>query len=216
MLSDWYTSGCKPEPRARWVEGQIEIEGEGFPSKPLPDGVRVWSDFINEAGLFIGVPASFIAGVMATESGGDQYAGSHAGAKGLMQLIPSTASHVAKRNVSAEELLNDPKLNIELGTQYLAEQLYRYDNNPIKASAAYNAGGAYCTGNCLNRWGLRADCDKGVAVDYTTRVIEYTNAAVASGLFGGARVSKVYSTWSILGLGAVAVGLAYFWKKRNE
>lgn len=73
----------------------------------------------------------------------DIEAHSPVGAKGLMQIMPSTARHVAKKYRlqyhNASDLFNVEK-NIELGSQYLHELLARYDGNRILAFAAYNAG----------------------------------------------------------------------------
>ncbi|SJN53824.1 Soluble lytic murein transglycosylase precursor [Vibrio ruber DSM 16370] len=77
------------------------------------------------------------------ESAMDIEAHSPVGAKGLMQIMPSTARHVAKKYRlqyhNANDLFNVEK-NIELGSQYLHELLTRYDGNRILAFAAYNAG----------------------------------------------------------------------------
>ena len=64
---------------------------------------------------------------------------SGAGARGVMQIMPATARHVAKRPVSIRKL-NDPEQNIALGTKYLSQLLTKHDNNQILATAAYNAG----------------------------------------------------------------------------
>jgi hypothetical protein len=105
---------------------------------------------------------------------------SPAGACGLMQLIPSTASSMAGRIVTCDELINDPALNIELGTTYIEYQMNAYDSNPIKVTAAYNAGSARCS-NCqscaCNQWGLVADCYNGQQVDYPLMVMGFANDA---------------------------------------
>lgn len=68
---------------------------------------------------------------------------SKAGALGLMQVMPSTGKLVAKRNNipyrSWRSLLN-PNTNVALGTTYLRDMQSRFQNNPVLASAAYNAG----------------------------------------------------------------------------
>ncbi|GAB4125525.1 MAG: lytic transglycosylase domain-containing protein [Rhodothalassiaceae bacterium] len=77
------------------------------------------------------------------ESQFDPRAVSHVGALGLMQLMPATASRLARRldrPYSRERLLNDPAFNLQLGETYLGDLLRRYDYSPILALAAYNAG----------------------------------------------------------------------------
>ena len=75
---------------------------------------------------------------------------SSAGARGLMQLMPSTAKLIAKSEgikYSSQNKLLEVDFNIRLGSNYLQWMLDRYDNNRILASAAYNAG----PGN-VDRW----------------------------------------------------------------
>lgn len=66
-------------------------------------------------------------------------AASHAGALGLMQVMPGTARYLAKKSVKRNTLL-DPNRNVELGTQYMRYLMDKMDNNPILATASYNAG----------------------------------------------------------------------------
>ena len=60
------------------------------------------------------------------------------GARGLMQLMPTTAKRMRK-SVSVAQLSN-PKVNIELGTKYFEGLMKRYDNNLVHVLSAYNAG----------------------------------------------------------------------------
>ncbi|MBN7823700.1 lytic transglycosylase domain-containing protein [Bowmanella dokdonensis] len=66
-------------------------------------------------------------------------ANSGAGAKGLMQLMPGTARYLAKKQVS-NQVLFDPQQNVEFGTQYLRYLMDKMQDNPVLATAAYNAG----------------------------------------------------------------------------
>ena len=66
-------------------------------------------------------------------------AASHAGALGLMQVMPGTARYLAKKKVNRNTLFN-PNRNVELGTQYMRYLMDKMDNNPILATASYNAG----------------------------------------------------------------------------
>lgn len=77
------------------------------------------------------------------ESAFDQYAVSHAGARGLMQLMPATARRVAAaENVaySRSRLTQDPGYNTRLGGAYLADQIDRFGGYLPMAAGAYNAG----------------------------------------------------------------------------
>lgn len=68
---------------------------------------------------------------------------SHAGATGLMQLMPATAEWVAKQlgiPNFRQNLVSDVNTNLQLGTYYLKHVLSTLDNQPLLASAAYNAG----------------------------------------------------------------------------
>lgn len=68
---------------------------------------------------------------------------SHAGATGLMQLMPATAEWVAKQlriPNFRQNLIVDVNTNLQLGTYYLKHVLSTLDNQPLLASAAYNAG----------------------------------------------------------------------------
>jgi soluble lytic murein transglycosylase-like protein len=81
------------------------------------------------------VPKALVAAVTAVESGFRPHAVSRAGAKGLMQLMPSTAKRVG----IAERELFDPKRNILAGARVLAVLLRHYDGDLISALVAYNA-----------------------------------------------------------------------------
>jgi len=68
---------------------------------------------------------------------------SSAGARGLMQLMPDTAKWVAKQLGMAnfqQNLVTQVDINLRLGTYYLKHVLTSLDNQPLLASAAYNAG----------------------------------------------------------------------------
>lgn len=81
-----------------------------------------------------GVPVELICGVILQESGGNPRAVSHAGAKGLMQLMPATARRFGVRDVF------DPVQNIVGGTRYLRFLLDRFGGDLTLAIAGYNAG----------------------------------------------------------------------------
>ncbi|GLQ99515.1 transglycosylase SLT domain-containing protein [Dyella mobilis] len=92
-----------------------------------------------------GIDPSWAYGILRQESAWVSDAQSGADARGLMQLLPSTAAEVARRNGlpwAGGDSLYDPVVNIELGTRYLAQMGNRFDGSPWLTSAAYNAGAA--------------------------------------------------------------------------
>lgn len=80
------------------------------------------------------IDPDFVNSVIKAESNFHPRAVSPKGAQGLMQLMPGTANKLGVKDPF------DPKDNLEAGTAYLRELLTLYDNDPIKALAAYNAG----------------------------------------------------------------------------
>jgi soluble lytic murein transglycosylase len=91
-----------------------------------------------------------VVALIRQESLFDTRARSSAAALGLMQLLSTTATRVAKQlglTAPSSEKLFDPELNVTLGTHYLQNLLRRYSNNWFKAIAAYNAGEA-----AVDRW----------------------------------------------------------------
>jgi hypothetical protein len=81
-----------------------------------------------------GLQESLVFAVIRVESNGDPNAVSHAGAAGLMQLMPGTAHEMGVTNII------DPKQNIAGGTQYLSKLIKLFDGDIRLALAGYNAG----------------------------------------------------------------------------
>ena len=93
---------------------------------------------------------AFAHGIMRQESSFDRAAVSHAGARGMMQLMPGTAREVAGRiglPYDFGRLTADPSYNISLGSSYLATMMDQWGGNAVLAAASYNAG----AGN-VRRW----------------------------------------------------------------
>jgi soluble lytic murein transglycosylase len=93
---------------------------------------------------------SWVMGLMRSESALAEDAISHAGARGLMQVTPQTATQLARRHsipYSGRAQLLEPETNVLFGTTYLRELLDRYGQNPVLATGAYNAGP-----NAVDRW----------------------------------------------------------------
>jgi Transglycosylase SLT domain len=81
-----------------------------------------------------GVPARLVAAIIEAESDFDPRAVSRKGARGLMQLMPETASMLAVHDAF------DPYANIDAGVRHLRRLIDRFDGDLPLAIAAYNAG----------------------------------------------------------------------------
>lgn len=87
--------------------------------------------------------AAIVLSIIRQESNFSTDAVSPAGARGLMQILPSTAKQIArkkKKPFSPAMLNSNPDFNVEMGSTYFAEMLKRFDGSYILAVAAYNAG----------------------------------------------------------------------------
>jgi soluble lytic murein transglycosylase-like protein len=80
------------------------------------------------------VDVALVKAVIHAESYFNYRAVSHAGARGLMQLMPATARKYGVTD------MNDPEQNLRAGVQYLRDLLDKYPKNLAWAVAAYNAG----------------------------------------------------------------------------
>ena len=109
---------------------------------------KEYSEYVTKYAEQYGVEENLIYALIKAESNFNPDAVSHQNAKGLMQLMQSTAEDLAKRskvNLDNENIL-EPEVNIQLGTFYIASLLKKYECVEI-ALAAYNAG----SGN-VDKW----------------------------------------------------------------
>lgn len=102
-------------------------ESSSGPSRPF-------SEIIKEASQVYDIDESVIQAVIKNESSFNSQAVSPCGAKGLMQLMPSTA-----KSLGVTDVFN-PEQNIMAGTRYLKQKLNEFHGNLPMALAAYNAG----------------------------------------------------------------------------
>ena len=143
----------KPEPTAIPIEREtleeipetresIEIRPEPIQNLPVatrPVSVRSdpilsqFGQYIDKAAELTALDPALIISVIKVESNGDPRAVSPAGAKGLMQLVDSTATDYGVSEVF------DPEQNIQAGSRFLKAQLDRFGSLRL-ALAAYNAG----------------------------------------------------------------------------
>jgi len=132
-------------PAARRLDRVLEEE----PPRPTPDQAveyfaprpryargdhHGYDDLIEEIASDHGVEYALVKAVIKAESNFNRTAVSRKGARGLMQLMPSTAADLRVRDAF------EPRDNIEGGVRYLRELLERFGNNMPLALAAYNAG----------------------------------------------------------------------------
>ena len=103
-------------------------------AQPLKSKPQNLNEVINTISDRHHLDPDLINSVIHAESGFNPHAVSPKGARGLMQLMPQTASKLGVSNPF------DPGANVEGGTRYLSELLQRYNFDLVKALAAYNAG----------------------------------------------------------------------------
>ncbi len=128
--------------QAAGARGYLDFQHIAFPLIPVPPGTeQSWT---------------MIHAITRQESQFAQNAMSHAGARGLMQLMPSTANEQAGKlglAYSAQSLTDDAGFNLMLGSAFFGRLMDIYGGSTPLAVAAYNAG----PGN-VNKW-LRANGD---------------------------------------------------------
>ena len=93
-----------------------------------------YDDLITRASEKYGVDPTLIKAIICKESKFDPKAGSGAGAKGLMQMMPATAKALGVKDRS------NPEQSVMAGTKYIGQLLKQYDGDETLALAAYNAG----------------------------------------------------------------------------
>ncbi len=147
-------SGEYHRPQRLMVDAYTEHLARG----PDPASIEVWwhawplpfRSAVRGAADAGGPESGLVYAIMREESGYRPEVVSVSGARGLLQLMPTTAERVA-RSVPVDpfevEDLFHPDVNIQLGAAYLAELLARFDGRASAAIASYNAGP-----HAVSRW----------------------------------------------------------------
>ena len=134
------------------VDASIVAKAWDYLSLRLPNA---YPEYFNAALQNLNISKTFAMAITRQESAWNPMAQSSANARGLMQLLPSTAKLTAENNqlpYQGEQDLFKPLNNILLGTAHLNELNGKYPNNRILIAAAYNAGA-----NRVEKWLSRAN-----------------------------------------------------------
>lgn len=145
---------------------QLSSSGNG-----IPDGSKAavnLDEIFQKASETYRVPVELLKAVAKAESNFNPMAQSHAGAQGIMQLMPGTAKGLGVTNSF------DPEQNIMGGAKYLSQQLERYDGDITLALAAYNAG----PGNVAKYNGVPPFQE---TQNYITKVMGYAGESIKAG-----------------------------------
>ena len=129
------------------VDASIVAKAWDYLSLRLPNA---YPEYFNAALQNLNISKTFAMAIAHQESAWNPMAQSSANARGLMQLLPSTAKLTAENNqlpYQGEQDLFKPLNNIVLGTAHLNELNGKYPNNRILIAAAYNAGA-----NRVEKW----------------------------------------------------------------
>jgi Transglycosylase SLT domain len=103
-------------------------------SQPLPSKRGEIDQIIDRVAEHVSLDSDLIHSVVRAESAYRSDAVSHAGAEGLMQLMPATAAELGVKNSF------DPQQNLLGGSRYLKQLMEKYDGDLDHALAAYNWG----------------------------------------------------------------------------
>jgi len=132
----WDAGGPSLAVRLAKAAGQrgVDLDNYGYPMRALPR-FRHLGPPLEEAALL---------GLIRQESEFNAMAGSHAGAKGFMQLMPGTArreARVLRVPYRTSWLIARPSYNLMLGRHHLARLIEKFGGSYVLGFAAYNAGG---------------------------------------------------------------------------
>jgi transglycosylase-like protein with SLT domain len=140
----FFVCACNPPSRERErppLEGEQPARARDVTIAWLPVTVARHRDVFRAAAEAHAIDPELLAIVTLVESGGWTKARSPSGARGLMQIMPSTARHIAETRGQRYDggELEDPEHNVDLGAWYFSRQLADFATIEL-AAAAYNAG----------------------------------------------------------------------------
>ncbi len=142
----------------------------------LPEPATSLHGLIATAGTTRNIDVALLESLIRAESGGNAHAVSHAGAKGLMQLMPTTAKAMGVRDSFA------PEQNLRGGTAYLDQLLTRYHDDIALALAAYNAGpGAVDRYHGIPPYRETRAYVARIILEFNRRTLQNRSAALAAG-----------------------------------
>jgi hypothetical protein len=118
------------------------IESTTHETPPILELTKVASAIVDYSDQY-DVPINVVLAVSKRESNFNRKAVSHAGANGLMQIMPETGKEIAADIGKRRYSLFDIRDNIRFGTYYLKKMLYRFDGDLELAVRAYNCGPTY-------------------------------------------------------------------------
>jgi soluble lytic murein transglycosylase len=103
---------------------------------------ELYENIIAKQGAKYGIPPALITAIIRQESNFHPRASSHAGAVGLMQVLPSIGRRLSRSlglgKLTRQQLFN-PEVNLKLGVKFLATNLAKYNGNIALAISCYNA-----------------------------------------------------------------------------
>lgn len=148
-----------------------------------------YANAVNKYASDYGIDPNLIAAIIQQESTFNPNAGSSAGARGLMQLMPGTAKEMGVKDIT------NPADNIAGGTRYFAQMLQRYKGDVELALMAYNAGPSR-----IDKW---IDSGRSTALptettDYVPKVMghyqQFAGSTVVNGMVNGSQIKIIPPT----------------------
>lgn len=133
-----------------WEKGLLPLWAAGYP--------MAYTGLVHQNAAENSLSEGLVYALIRAESGFSPAIKSHAGAIGLMQMMPATAKQTAREKGTFNPLrLTSPEYNIKLGTKHLRDLMKEHGEDVVHVAAAYNAGSG-----ALERWkrnlkGLKKD-----------------------------------------------------------